>query len=548
MPRIAVFVSAAIIAVALLLSSRGGPAGVSPAPAAAAEPAFTKVVILAAGIDPFQTNPASCPPVNPSAGCYDPYARAGALFQPILALLGCPTTQQGGAALVPCGTSGVAWIPYSYAGLTGTAPNQVPAPYTGLQTGQALMTSAARMQALVTFLKGNSQTAGAQLIVVAHSLGGATAAYYGADNPSIPILTLDSPVNGIWPLDAPTLGVYCNASVGLFTPTQQLACNQLTSIAAATSPAATDLHTPAVLGRMALANQINFVNTADAFVPTWFAVARNRSPRAVFKTQTCFSTSDPIFNHFCIVQAAANDVAAFITAGTAPPLTPVQNSIQLSIQASSGGVPLNGTVIASRLGSEVARKRLNNGAATLLVPWLDMRVDVVYSGGMLSLGALPAQMTNLSLPMATWMTAPTKSCTPANPQPGGQTSCVITLTTKLAAGASFVDQVASPGGGSFTNCTATGLLLCTVASGASVTVQCNIFAGNDGCAAGLSATVTLTASGQGPLVEALIFYPQVGQTPVQTFQQNAIPPTNFAPTPRPTATPSPTPAPTPVPR
>jgi len=58
-----------------------------------------------------------------------------------------------------------------------------------------------------------------------------------------------------------------------------------------------------------------------------------------------------------------------------------------------------------------------------------------------------------------------------------------------------------------------------------VTVQRNIFATE--CAAGLSATVAVTATGQGPLVETLTFYPQMGQTPVQTFQQNANPPTTF---------------------
>src|SRR5215212_8493392 len=174
MPRIPVLSAAAIVAVALLALSRGGPSGVRPAPAEAQAPAFSKIVILAAGIDPFQISPSSCPPVNESAGCYDPYVRAGTLFQPILSLLGCPTTQQGSAAFVPCGTSGTAWIPYSYAGLTGSAPNQVPAPYTGLQTGQALATSAGLMQALANFIRGNSQSSAAQIVIVAHSLGGAT--------------------------------------------------------------------------------------------------------------------------------------------------------------------------------------------------------------------------------------------------------------------------------------------------------------------------------------------------------------------------------------
>jgi hypothetical protein len=53
----------------LIAAAVAGDSGPRPAPAAAQTPALTTVVILTAGIDPSQLNPASCPPVSNSAGC-----------------------------------------------------------------------------------------------------------------------------------------------------------------------------------------------------------------------------------------------------------------------------------------------------------------------------------------------------------------------------------------------------------------------------------------------------------------------------------------------
>lgn len=490
--------------------------GIRPGPG---QGSFATVVIFTAGIDPFQTNPSSCPPVNDSAGCYDAYVRAAYTFSPVLAALACNTTQQTGTPFVSCPGSRVGWIPYSYAGLV----SDVPAPYTGAQTGQSLAVSAARMQALFSFVQSRPETINAKVIVVGHSLGGAVATYWGAGQQAVPVLTLDSPVNGIWPLDAATLNVYCNASVGLLTTTQQVACNRINSAPAATSAAVTEVRQASTIARMGQANALNFANTLDAFVPSWFAVNRASKLGASLKTASCYWESDPVFNHFCIMSAAALDIAGYVRLGILPLRSVIRPTITLTISAqTSGGQPLNGTVTARRLGAVVGQTTTSNGSATLAVPWLDVVVEFAYANVVLSLAALPGSMTDLTLNFVPWTTEPTKSCTPTNPATGGQTVCGITLTSGLYARNTIQDVVLSPAGAQIVSCTSGYFASCGQPSGNTVTATCTF-----GCPSSSGFTVTVSSPIAGALSEAIIFTANTLGTPIQTFIVTPSPAVTF---------------------
>lgn len=535
-------VLATLIAVTLFeRSSLTGLPGLEPPPAASAQtPSFSKVVIFAPGIDAFQSSTTPCPPVN-NDGCFDAFVRAVNTFQPILTLLGCGTTPAAGSALIAC-AGGVGWAPYSYAGLVGG----VPAPYTGVQTGQSLDLSAAHMQALVSLIR--AQQPSATVVIVAHSLGGVVGTYWGAGDRSMPVITLDSPVNGIWPLDPLSDNAYCNASVGLFTPTQQLSCGPLLlNLPAATSPAVTQVRLPDTIKQMGQANALNYANTADAFVASWFAVNRLSQQGAVLKTSSCFSSNDPLFNHFCIINAAASEVATFVTSGVYPPRSLIRDSITLTISASAGGSPVDGTVTATRLGQVVAQTHTSGGGAMLTVPWLDTLVEFTYSGGSMLLGSLPGAMTNLTLTFATWTSAPSKACSPVNPAAGSQTVCTLTLSGPIDRSVTLTDTVTSPAGATITNCTIpSGLLFCRNGSGASFTIQCNIFTSS--CAAGSQARLTIRSSAPGVLSESILFTPIAGTTPLLIFNIAASPPVTFGtPPPTPTPMPAPTPPPPPTP-
>ncbi|MGH2588521.1 MAG: hypothetical protein ACRDJE_26665, partial [Dehalococcoidia bacterium] len=511
----------------------------APPPAAAQGQPISRLLIVAAGLDPLQLDPSPCPPVS-IFGCYDAYARAGSTFQPILHLLGCPQPQTAPSAtpFVLCsgGTSGLAWIPFSYAGITGG----VPQPYTGAQTGQPLAQSASLMQNLVNFVRSQPEVGNASIVILAHSLGGAVSTYWGATSGStVPVLTFDSPVNGIWPTDPDTQNVYCNASVGLFTVLQQEACNALYLIPAATSAAVTELRDPETVRRMGAAIQLNFANTVDAFVPSWFAVTRTQSLGAVLKTESCMSPSDPLFNHFCIIDAAKHEAAAYVTSDKVPLPTPIRSTINLAITASSGGRPVDGTVTAYRLGEVVAQTQTSDGRATLTVPWLDVLLEFRYAGGLMSLGALPGGMTDLSLDFASWTAPPSKSCTSTNPPVDGETVCTVTLASDIDVRVGIRDTIVSPPSGSITSCTSTGNLYCLPAgSGPSVSLSCNPV-GFAGCTAGTSFTVRIKGTTAGPLTESIRFTQNTGALPVMTFGVPATPPVHFGAAPSPPPPPQP---------
>src|SRR5262249_4797461 len=161
--------------------------------AAAQAAPLTRLIVFVPGIHlSLSTTPA------------DPYSKSTEAFQLIMAAIGCNGLTQappaGTNALVACpGTSGLAWSPYSYAGTSATScPGGGILPYSGAQTGQSLATSAAALQAVVGYARSCPGAADAQVIVIRHSLGGAVAAYWGSDNQAALIVTLDSPVSGIW--------------------------------------------------------------------------------------------------------------------------------------------------------------------------------------------------------------------------------------------------------------------------------------------------------------------------------------------------------------
>jgi pimeloyl-ACP methyl ester carboxylesterase len=522
------------------VSRPGGVSLPAPAPASAAAqgPTISKLLIVAPGIDPLQLNPSPCPPINSTQGCYDAYARAGSTFQPLLDQLGCPQPQTppSGTPFVPCGgTSSIAWIPFSYAGINNDGR---PLPYTGAHTGQPLAQSASLMQQLVSFAQ--LQIPNASIVILAHSLGGAVSTYWGATSGGgVPVLTFDSPVNGIWPTDPETQNVYCNASVGLFTVTQQEACNLLFLTPAAASAAVVDLRDPETVKRMGSATQLNFANTVDAFVPSWFAVSRTPTLGAVLKTASCFSSSDPIFNHLCIIDAAKVEAAAYITSGTIPPLTPIRSTINLAISASSGGAPVDGTVTAYRLGQVVAQAQTSNGHATLMVPWLDVLLEFSYAGGLMSLGALPGGMTDLSLNFTAWTAPPRKDCMSTNPPVGGETVCTVTLATDIDVRVGIRDTIVSPPSGNVVSCTSTGNLYCLPpGSGPSVSLSCNPL-GFAGCTAGTSFTVRIKGATAGPLTESIRFTQNTGSLPVMTFGVPATPAVHFGEAPASTSSPAP---------
>lgn len=545
MPRrvaLILFVALSICVVAFSQVMDSGLSVGSPRPAAADGPPISKLLIIAAGIDPLQSSSTPCPPVNQSNGCYDPYVRAAGTFQPILTALGCASAPATGTPFAYC-SNGVGWIPYSYAGVA----NNAPLPYTGVQTGQPLALSASRMGTLVAFVRGRSETSTASISILAHSLGGAVSSLWGSTNKDVPVLTFDSPVNGIWPADEALDNIYCNASVGLFTTLQRLGCELLNQTPAAGSAAVADVRVPATIRQMGTANVLNFANTVDAFVPSWFAVNRASPNGAILKTLACSDITDPFgFNHTCIITAAVHDVVAYVNTGQYPPRTLIRPSINLHVAASVNNAPVDGTVTATQLGVVVARATTSHGIATLTVPWLDTALEFVYAGGTMALAALPGDMTDLSLVFAPWTTPPSLACNPTNPSTNSFTSCHLSLTGAIAGTVTIALGLSSPAGAVYQNCVSHSLLFCSNTSGPTVLLQCNIF--TNSCVAGSEVTLGVGSPNPGALVSSMLFTPIAGATPILTFPVAPVPPVTFTgPTPPPTPAPTPTPLPTPTP-
>jgi hypothetical protein len=152
----------------------------------------TKVVILVRGIDVNQD----------SITDLDPYGEAIATFGNIIGELCRNTSQpqpgptpqaQRSTPLVQCGEN-MAWIPFSYQGVDS---NGIPSPFRGIHTGQDISLSSAYMDQIVQTVRRQPEATTAAIDIVGHSLGGAVAAYWAANNRDVRVITLDSPVSGI---------------------------------------------------------------------------------------------------------------------------------------------------------------------------------------------------------------------------------------------------------------------------------------------------------------------------------------------------------------
>src|SRR5579884_1972704 len=226
-----------------------------------------KLLIVVPGIDGFQLST-----------LYDPYQRASSFFGPavcsgfspctsLFQALGCPA-QSGGPStvLVPCGSTGLAWLPYSYQGVGGSGASGLPLLYSGADTGQRLARSSAAMDQIVALgraLLGRSAAATTPIVLIGHSLGGAVSSdWAGANAPDVPVITMDSPVNGIWPTDDAVFDPYCFHSTGFLEvyDISEITCRLLEDLPALDSPVVPDLQAAANIPREGQANAINFFN------------------------------------------------------------------------------------------------------------------------------------------------------------------------------------------------------------------------------------------------------------------------------------------------
>jgi hypothetical protein len=382
-------------------------------------PSIQKLLIVVPGIDATQTT-----------SLFDPYQRASnsfgsavcSLFSPCTALfptLGCPS-QSGGPSttLVPCGTSGLAWLPYSYVGVAGSGATGIPIQYTGADTGQRLARSSAAMGQIVALARAllGSTAINTRIILIGHSLGGAVSSdWAGANAPDLPVITMDSPVNGIWPTDDAIFDPYCFHSTGLLDVynLSTVLCRALADVPALESSVIPDLQAPANIAREGLANAVNFFNPADVIVPSWYAVNRTARRGAVQFVSNCGAAD---FNHSCILgfAPAINAAAAIINSGTYPPATPTRPSINLTINVTFNGSAAPNIPITVTQGSTpgctsdcnppstvVATATTNlQGTATVSVPWRDSLVTAnvgTVVGANCVRGALPANNTDLTI-------------------------------------------------------------------------------------------------------------------------------------------------------
>ncbi|MGH2584016.1 MAG: hypothetical protein ACRDJE_03810 [Dehalococcoidia bacterium] len=373
----------ALLALGSVLSGSGGEAL-----AQSQAPQISKLVIFVPGIAGVQTTAPR-----------DAYRRAALSFQDVLKRLNCPTTPSANSPLLVC-DDGIAWLPYSYSGTSGGHIS----PYSGAQTSQSLQNSANAMDEVVSLGLSLPGVANAQLYIVAHSLGGAISTYWAADHPNVPVITLDSPVRGIWPSEKSVLDIYCNESVGLLTTERDVRSCDLNLGRFGSFfnfPVIQDLQDPANVTRMGSANAFNFGNIADIFVPTWFAVNPASKIGAALVNDACVPPDDPLgMNHLCILAAAAPAVATYLQTGTPPAPMAIQETITVTVNLSTGSGPFDATVTASSPGLPSMSVQSQNGVATLTVPWFDWVVEASYQGETIAMGALPAADTNLTVNLA----------------------------------------------------------------------------------------------------------------------------------------------------
>ena len=170
------------------------------------------VVILIQGIDPA--------PNYTDAPTKDPWTALAApdVFGPVLSGLGCtkpiPASRR---TTLACEPRNLYWAAYSYAGIDSAG---VAKPFRGADTHQPLATSAARLQDLVAAVR-RERGQGTNVVVIGFSLGGTVAARWASaySATDVPVITLTSPVYGMWPDARNTRAAedfdwYCNPLTG----------------------------------------------------------------------------------------------------------------------------------------------------------------------------------------------------------------------------------------------------------------------------------------------------------------------------------------------
>ncbi|MGD9892962.1 MAG: hypothetical protein AB7R89_07895 [Dehalococcoidia bacterium] len=392
-----------------------------PPPSPQAPPLITTLVVLATGIDARQSRTQHADPYRetyrtfeatlhqPELDCPAPTSGAATLpDSPAGPIAVTPPFDHTHGPLVLCGTPGVAWLPYSYAGVFD-GPGAV-ASYFGDTTGQALATSVAQLEAVVR-LALRFTPPDVRIIVIGHSLGGAIGSLWGADHPTATIVTLDAPVNGIWVADAShettrdALSLYCERSVGgLLQSSQRPGCRLLPELPALYSAVADDLRQPQTRLRLGGANTINFANPADVAVPAWYALNPASGRRHLYPVDRCLPLQrgasvdqwqlieDFETHHACILEAAAPEVGAIVAGrGSTNGDHPASN-IRLLVRTDDDTTA--GDTITVRHGDAVVASGHRDAGTeelSLDVPWTDLIVEATLDGAPQQIGVLPVQ-------------------------------------------------------------------------------------------------------------------------------------------------------------
>lgn len=350
-------------------------------------PNISKLVILARGVDPW---------VNPSTH-YEPYAEAQNTFSALLGETGlrCPSWDVSYPALllpVPCQDMTIAWLPYSYTGVHGSMIDT----YTGEDTDQQLSKSVEAMRQIVD--AGKVWAPKATIYVVGHSLGGAVAAYWGAGRSDAKIVTLDSPVNGIWPSDESVLNVYCSNSIGLIdpgNPEDRTGCEIIRRLPFVTARVADDLRRSDSAATMGRANALNFANPADVAVPSWYALNPGKTTtRVLLPYDAC---SPVLANHSCVLRTTVGQVRDFIVGGVKPKSSKISTKISVTVKTTRGpSVGVVASLTALHVGQAVAKGVTSRkGTGKLSIPWGDVILKAVSGGESRCIGVLPGRMTTL---------------------------------------------------------------------------------------------------------------------------------------------------------
>lgn len=350
------------------------------------------VVILVPGID-----------LDLSDTLYDPYVVAQETFSPITAVWGCyAAITLGPTSDIPC-ENGISWIPYSYAGVSRNGQIR---PYTGWDTGAGIDFLSLAMGQIVAYAR--NLRPGATIRILGHSLGGAIATYWGANHPDVEIVTLDSPVNGIWAPDEKVLRTYCESSFGLLDYRTRTTCPLIIGRPSLSSRIAADLRKPGVISQMRLANATHVANPADSVVPSWFALIPGSDNNILLSPILCtgsgsfFTPSGFGANHDCVIEAYANILAR----GTLFFGTSIRSKITLSISLVIIASPTSGwsvltepVLVTISHNSQIVRElwmRVGE-TAQIDVPWRDLLVSVEYAQLENSYGVLPAENQDLGI-------------------------------------------------------------------------------------------------------------------------------------------------------